>query len=298
MNSPPADLNLVLDAAALQERVISVLSERCGMETFFQNEDCPYGVHTSSVLLLLGWLFPEEGGKPEVCIILNKRSKEVKQPGDLCCPGGAIEKLDHFLARLLAFRGSSLSRWPYWSELKTAQPANVEFLSLLYAAGLREAWEEMGLNPFGLTFLGPLPTQCLILFRRSVHPMVAWVSYQKRFHLSREVERIVQFPLRALLNPFNYAMYRRHVPPHLEWRFRGTTVDFPCFIYKIGERAELLWGVTFRIVTQFLELIFGFRVPDIEKLPLVPASLNEEYVIGRTRNGARQNYLSFMPPAH
>ncbi len=68
----------------------------------------------------------------------------------------------------------------------------------------------MGLNPFGLTFLGPLPTQCLILFRRSVHPMVAWVSYQKRFHLSWEVERIVQFPLRALLNPFNYALYRRY----------------------------------------------------------------------------------------
>jgi 8-oxo-dGTP pyrophosphatase MutT (NUDIX family) len=292
MNSPPADLNLVLDAAALRERVISVLSKRCGMETLFQNEDCRYGVRTSSVLLLLGWLFPEEGGKPEVCIILNKRSKEIKQPGDLCCPGGAIEKLDHFLARLLAFRGSSLSRWPCWSELKTAQPANVEFLSLLYAAGLREAWEEMGLNPFGLTFLGPLPTQCLILFRRSVHPMVAWVSYQKRFHLSREVERIVQFPLRALLNPFNYAMYRRHVPPHLEWRFRGTTLDFPCFISKIGERAELLWGVTFRIVTQFLELIFGFRVPDIEKLPLVPASLNEEYVNGPRKMAAPDTFVS------
>ena len=298
MNSPPADLNLVFDAAALRERVISVLSKLGGMETLFQNEDCRYGVRTSSVLLLLGWLFPEEGGIPEICIILNKRSKEIKQPGDLCCPGGAIEKLDHFLARLLAFRGSSLSRWPYWKELKTRQPENADFLSLLYAAGLREAWEEMGLNPFSLTFLGPLPTQCLILFRRSIHPMVAWVSYQKRFHLSREVERIVQFPLRALLNPFNYALYRRYVPPHLEWRFKGTTVDFPCFIYKIGERAELLWGATFRIVTLFLEMLFGFQVPDIQKLPLVPASVNEEYVMGRKRNGGNENGLSFMSPDH
>jgi len=298
MNSTPDNLNLIFDAPALRERVISLLSKRCGTESLFQNEDCRYGERTSSVLLLLGWLPTDEGGIPEICIILNKRSKEIKQAGDLCCPGGAIEKLDHFLARLLAFRGSSLSRWPYWKELKTRQPENADFLSLLYAAGLREAWEEMGLNPFSLTFLGPLPTQCLILFRRSIHPMVAWVSYQKRFHLSREVERIVQFPLRALLNPFNYALYRRYVPPHLEWRFKGTTVDFPCFIYKIGERAELLWGATFRIVTLFLEMLFGFQVPDIEKLPLVPASLNEEYVIGRTRNGARQNYLSFMPPAH
>ncbi|HYA42864.1 MAG TPA: CoA pyrophosphatase [Syntrophobacteraceae bacterium] len=298
MNSPPADLNLVFDAAALRERVLSVLSKFGGMETLFQNEDCRYGVPTSSVLLLLGWLFPQQGGIPEIGIILNKRSKEVRQPGDLCCPGGAIEKLDHFLARLLAFRGSSLSRWPCWSALKTEQPQNADFLSLLYAAGLREAWEEMGLNPFGLTFLGPLPTQCLVLYRRSVHPMVAWVSYQKRFHLSSEVERIVRFPLRALLNPFNYAVYRRFVPPHLEWRFREAAVDFPCFVYKIGERAELLWGVTFKIVTQFMEMIFGFRVPDIEKLPMVPASLDEEYVTGRTRNGARQNHLSYMPLDH
>ncbi len=298
MNIPPADLDLVFDAAALRKRVVSVLSEFCGMETLFQNEDCQYGVRTSSVLLLLGWLLSEDGGIPEICVILNKRSKEVKQFGDLCCPGGAVEKLDHFLARLLAFPGSSLSRWPCWSELKTGQPQNAEFLALLYAAGLREAWEEMGLNPFGLTFLGPLPTQCLILFRRSVHPMVAWVSYQKRFHLSWEVERIVQFPLRALLNPFNYALYRRFVPPHLEWRFRGATMDFPCFIYKIGKRAEVLWGVTFKIVTQFLEMIFGFHVPDIEKLPMVPACLDEEYVLGRTRNGARQNYLSYMPLDH
>jgi len=298
MNSTPDNLNLIFDAPALRERVISLLSKRCGTESLFQNEDCRYGERTSSVLLLLGWLPTDEGGIPEICIILNKRSKEIKQAGDLCCPGGAIEKLDHFLARLLAFRGSSLSRWPYWKELKTRQPENADFLSLLYAAGLREAWEEMGLNPFSLTFLGPLPTQCLILFRRSIHPMVAWVSYQKRFHLSREVERIVQFPLRALLNPFNYALYRRYVPPHLEWRFKGTTVDFPCFIYKIGERAELLWGVTFRIVTLFLEMLFGFQVPDIEKLPLVPASVNEEYVMGRKRNGGNENGLSFMSPDH
>lgn len=292
MNSPPADLNLVFDAAALRERVVSVLSKRCGLETLFHNQDCRYGVRTSSVLLLLGEHVPEEGGIPEACVILNKRSKEIKQAGDLCCPGGAIEKLDHFLARLLTFRGSSLSRWPYWSELKKTQPQNAQFLSLLYAAGLREAWEEMGLNPFGLTFLGPLPTECLVLFRRSVHPMVAWVSSQKQFHLSREVERVVPFPLRALLNPFNYALYRRNIPPYLESRFRGTTVEFPCFIYKIAGRAELLWGATFRIVTQFLEMIFGFRVPDIEKLPLVPATLDEEYMIGARKTAGPGIFVS------
>jgi 8-oxo-dGTP pyrophosphatase MutT (NUDIX family) len=270
----------------------------CSLETLFLNQDCRYGVRTSSVLLLLGESVPEEGGIPEACIILNKRSKEVKQPGDLCCPGGAIEKIDHFLARLLSFPGSSLSRWPCWDELKTEQPENAQFLSLLYATALRESWEEMRLNPFGLTFLGPLHSQCLVLFRRVIHPLAAWVSYQKEFTVSREVERIVKFPLRALLNPFNYAVYRMNIPPHLEWRFRGTAVDFPCFIYNVGGRAELLWGATFRIVTLFLEMIFGFQIPDLEKLPLVPASLGDEYVNRATRIGAHENYVQVAHSGH
>jgi 8-oxo-dGTP pyrophosphatase MutT (NUDIX family) len=297
VNSPPIDLNLVFDAATLRERVIGALSKRCTLETLFRDGGCR-GVRTSSVLLLLGENVPEEGGIPEAGIILNKRSKKVKQPGDLCCPGGATEKFDRFVARFLSFPGSILSRWPCWNELKTAEPQNAEFLSLLYAAGLRESWEEMRLNPIGLTFLGPLPSQCLILFRRVIHPLVAWVSFQKEFTLSWEVERVVWFPLRALLNPFNYALYRMYVPSRLEWRFRGQTVDFPCFVHKNRGHGELLWGATFRIVTMFLETIFGFRVPEIERLPLIPATVGDDYVKGSTPKDAPQNSFSAGPPYH
>ena len=297
MNSPPNDLNLVFNAAALRERVIGTLSQRCSLETLFRDTKCR-GIRTSSVLLLLEENVADKGGIPEACIILNKRSKNVRQPGDLCCPGGATEGFDRFLARFLSFRGSILSRWPCWSQLRKDEPENAEFLSLLYAAGLRESWEEMRLNPFGLTFLGPLPSQCLVLFRRVIHPLVAWVSYQKEFTLSWEVERIVRFPLRALLNPYNYAVYRMYVPPHLEWRFRGTTVDFPCFVYRSTGQAELLWGATFRIVTMFLETIFGFRVPDVEKLPMVPATVGDEYIQGGTPRASRQNCRSAAPYCH
>ena len=281
-------MNLIFNAGALRKRVIGTLSDRCSLETLFHDSECR-GVRTSSVLLLLGENAAEPGGIPEACIILNKRSKNVRQPGDLCCPGGATEKFDRFLARFLSFPGSIFSRWPCWNELKRQEPQNAEFLSLLYAAGLRESWEEMRLNPFGLTFMGPLPSQCLILYRRVIHPLVAWVSYQKEFTLSWEVERIVWFPLRALLNPYNYANYRMYVPPHLEWRFRGTTVDFPCFIYRSRGQAELLWGATFRIVTTFLETIFGFRIPDVERLPMVPATIGDEYINGRIPKSTRQN---------
>jgi 8-oxo-dGTP pyrophosphatase MutT (NUDIX family) len=277
MNNPPADP--LFDTALLRRSVIHALSNPLCLEALLQNDGCTLDDRTSSVLLLLGELPLERGDIPEVCVILNKRSKEVRQPGDLCCPGGAVEKLDRILARILSFHGSSLSKWPCWRQLKTEQPGNAQLLSMLYAAGVREAWEEMRLNPFMLTFLGPLPTHCLSFFGRTIHPMVAWVSRQKRFRLSWEVERIVQFPLRALLDPFNYGMYRLYVPPHLEWRFGGdSTRNLPCFIYKSAGWAEVLWGATFRIVTQFLEIVFGFQVPDIEKLPLVPASVDDEYV--------------------
>ncbi|MCE5332982.1 MAG: CoA pyrophosphatase [Desulfobacteraceae bacterium] len=285
MNNPPACLNLIYDPSALQQRAIDRLANRCGLETLFREEDCGGDVRTSSVLLLLGDRVFEPNGMAEACIILNKRSKEVKQPGDLCCPGGAIEAgVDPYFAKLLSLPGSTLSRWPCWSRLKHESPGDAEFLSLLLAAGLREGWEEMRLYPFGIRFLGPLPAQCLILYRRVIHPMVAWVSRQKSYTLSWEVERIVYIPVRALLNPFHYAVFRLFVPPRLAWRFNGTTVDFPCFIHTHGGRAELLWGATYRIVTFFLEIVFGFKPPGPERLPLVPAGLDEGYVNGNHRS--------------
>lgn len=283
MEGRPANLRLLDDPEGLREHIIRVLSLRSWPESLYRDRNCNRDVRTSSVMVLVSEQSPDGGSAPEVCLILNKRSKEVKQGGDLCCPGGAVDSIDTYLARCLALPGSMLWRWPHWKEMRKTQPQRAGFLSLLLAAGLRESWEEMRLNPFGVRFLGPLPSQCLILFRRVIHPMAAWISRQNRFTLSWEVERIVSIPIRALLDPFNYAHYRLYVPPGMEWRFRGKAVDFPCFVYVHKNRAELLWGVTYRTVTLFLELVFGFVPPDFELLPLVPASIGEEYISGRVK---------------
>ena len=66
----------------------------------------------SAVLFLLG---PGTDGKP--VLILNKRSRHVRQPSDLCCPGGGVRPaLDSFLARWLRLPAPPLSRWPkgFW----------------------------------------------------------------------------------------------------------------------------------------------------------------------------------------
>lgn len=274
-------MNLIEDPRSLRAHITRALSSGCGPESLFRNERCDTRERISSVLFLLGEHVPESGGPREVCIILNKRSKQVKQSGDLCCPGGAVETpFDKWLARFLTLPGFPLSRWKGWGRLRHDRPQDAEFLSLLLATGIREGWEEMRLNPMALTFLGPMHSQCLVLFRRVIHPMAVWVPHQRNFTLSGEVEKVVYIPLRELLNPFNYAVHRRFIPPHLEWRFRGTEVDFPCFLHLSGGRPEMLWGATYRIVTHFLELVFGFVPPDPARLPMVPAGLRDEYVNG------------------
>jgi hypothetical protein len=284
VKNKPADLRLINNPRALRQQVIRVLSAQCGIESLFRNQECDAGVRLSSVLLLLGEQAFQNGGAPETCIILNKRSQQVRQPGDLCCPGGAIEsKIDPVFGKLLTLPGSTLWRWPCWNSLKRDDPKSASFLCLLLAAGLRESWEEMRLNPLCTSFLGPLPSQCLILYRRVIHPLVAWVTHQKKFTLSWEVDRLVHIPFRALLNPSHYATYRLSVPQYMEWRFRGRTVDFPCFVFSHAGRAELLWGATYRIVTLLLEKVFGFVPPCHERLPLVPASLRDDYVNGGRR---------------
>ena len=49
-------------------------------------------------------------------------------------------------------------------------------LALFLAVALRETWEEMGLNPLNIKFLGMLPEQGLIVFDRSIFPMVGWLD--------------------------------------------------------------------------------------------------------------------------
>ena len=281
--------HLLEDPAGLQSFILESLVEKCGCESLLRRE--PFDrVRSSSVMLLLGQQVAEGGANPEICLILNKRSKEVLQGGDLCCPGGTINsRLDSYLARILWLPGSPLSRWPHWSCLEKNCPDEARLLSRLLATALREGWEEMRLNPLKVRFLGPLSSQCLILFRRVIHPMVGWISQQKRFNPNWEVEKIVTIPLRSFLDQRNYAVYRLDVPPHLGWRLPGKDHEFPCFLYRHQNNQEVLWGVTYRIVMSFVEMVFGFGPPDLRDLPRVHGVLEECYVQGRQGNADRRN---------
>lgn len=227
----------------------------------------------SVVLFLLG---PLKTGEP--CLILNKRSAKVRQPGDLCCPGGGIEgRLDAALARLLRLPGTPLNRWPPWRRWRHQWPDPSGGLSLYLATALREAAEEMRLNPLGVRFLGPMRPQRLVMFHRVIHPLAAWAGGQQRFWPNWEVARIVRIPLRQLLDGRRYARYRLRMKAG-PWRH---VQDFPCFRLSTPRGREILWGATYRIAVDFLETVFDFAPPPMEALPVVFGTMDSHYTTGR-----------------
>lgn len=267
------------DSKALADHLARVLDENGRRQLFLTSR--PVDTRTASaVLVMLGQMPAGGAGGGGPCLILNKRSAAVRQPGDLCCPGGSLAaRTDGVLAHLIRLPFLPLGRWPHWRRWKRRQPAEARMLSLLLATGLRESIEEMRLNPFGVRFLGPLPPYRLHLFQRKIYPMVGWVSGCQRFRPNWEVEKIVRLPLSELLNAGNYYRYRLHMadlPGHPPEPAR----DLPCFRHRNGSETETLWGATYRIAMELLEAAFGFEPPPLEGLPVIPGRLKATYLTG------------------
>jgi 8-oxo-dGTP pyrophosphatase MutT (NUDIX family) len=113
--------------------------------------------------------------------------------------------------------------------------------SLLRTA-LREAHEEVGVDPASLTILGELSPLYIPPTDYEVHPFVAWHEGQPRFKRQiTEVAEILEVPLASLLDPSN-----QHEEP---WEIRGFKVEVP--FYLVG--AHKVWGATAMMLSEFLE---------------------------------------------
>ena len=133
----------------------------------------------------------------------------------------------------------------------------------------------MRLNPLGVKFLGPLPSEELVIFGRILYPLVGWIRRQKHFFPNWEVGKIIYVPLLDLLKPENYARYRLRFLG--QDKGEGTTQDFPAFVYRKDNDEEVLWGVTYRIVTIFLKIVFGFTPPPMKSLSVVRGTRGKNY---------------------
>lgn len=236
----------------------------------------------SVVLFLLGVHRSTSLPVPEPCVILNKRSSKVRQPGDICCPGGGIApRFDRLAAHLLRLPLSPLRRWTHYAFWRKRARGKMGVLRLLAAAALREGLEEMRLNPLVVSFQGMLPIEHLVMFRRTIVPMVAWVEGQRRYHPNWEVEKIIRIPLRDLLAPDHYVRLRLAMNAPEAGSGCREWMDFPAFRHRSVEANELLWGATYRITMNFLDRVFGFRPPDPDGAPVVQMCLTSAYLTGR-----------------
>lgn len=250
--------------------------------SFINNNVNPLRRPTSVLFLLGRHADGDQNPFPKPCFILNKRSQQVRQPGDLCFPGGHIDKqTDRHLASLLKLPGSPLTRWPFWAAWRAHRSIAGKTLSTYLATSLRESFEEMRLNPLSIRFLGPMAPERLVMFYRVIYPMVGWVQQQRRFKLNREVERLVQIPIETFFQRRRYGRYRVSYASSVEKKInRGAYENFPCFIYKTNAHTEVLWGATYRMIERFLKIVFDFNPPDLSTLPVVSARIEGQYLTG------------------
>jgi len=236
----------------------------------------------AGVILLIH--YHEEAGRGgQFLLQLIKRSSIVPQPGDISCPGGMLHPvLDPFMKRLVAPGLLPIIQGKALALARARGRKTYDHVSLFFANALREAWEEVRVNPLNVSFLGPLPSRELYVFSRIIFPVVGLVKSDWRFRPNREVERIVEIPLKALFEKENYGTLTVDIETSMPFRHQVEPIrDFPCFLFTPpGGKEEILWGATMFIIMNFLDIVFDFKLPDEISDRVVRKSLRSDYATG------------------
>jgi 8-oxo-dGTP pyrophosphatase MutT (NUDIX family) len=120
----------------------------------------------------------------------------------------------------------------------------------LLAAALREASEEVGIEPQEVDVLGTFEGRRTHSTDIMVTPFVGLVRGTPELRPDpKEVAEIFDVPLSILANPRYRGAYH--------WRRNGTTSDRPAVLYQ----GQVIWGLTYELTMRFLELLsppFGY----------------------------------------
>jgi 8-oxo-dGTP pyrophosphatase MutT (NUDIX family) len=121
---------------------------------------------------------------------------------------------------------------------------------LVTDAALREAREEIGVDPAAVTVLGVLTPLDIPVSSFMLHPVVGAAYHRPDFTpAGGEVDRILEVPVEYLLDPARLGF---------DQRLRdGVHYDVPFF----GVAGEVVWGATAMVLSEFLWLL-GWRPPD------------------------------------
>lgn len=164
------------------------------------------GYRKSAVLIPI---YENKGGHH---LVLTKRAQGVMyHKGQVSFPGGAYDTQD--------------------GELK--------------ATAIREAYEEIGINPGDVEILGNLDDQATYTSRFVITPFVGAIPYPVKFKVNhREVEKLIEAPVSALLTPSAY------VPETMDED--GKIYPWGHYLYG-GHR---ITGITARMLKQLIDLVF------------------------------------------
>ena len=165
----------------------------------------PKRLHPAAVLVPLVW----EAGQWH--LLFTRRAIELEDhSGQVSFPGGAWEEHDGDLER----------------------------------TALREAWEEVGIEPASVAVLGKMARFDMVSYFQ-VTPVVGVVAWPCDLKInSKEVARAFIVPLDWLADPGNFQIRPR--------QFEGQTFQIP---YYNDFDGEMIWGATAQMTQEFLHLI-------------------------------------------
>jgi 8-oxo-dGTP pyrophosphatase MutT (NUDIX family) len=119
-------------------------------------------------------------------------------------------------------------------------------------AALREAYEEIALNPAQVSMEGWIHPVFTLVSASLIMPLVATVPSRPHVVASpAEVERVFDVPLRDLADPEIFHEER--------WSFPGRAVpdspdgSFPVWFFEV--EGELIWGATARMIHELLQVV-------------------------------------------
>lgn len=114
----------------------------------------------------------------------------------------------------------------------------------LEQAALREAQEELGVDPESIRILGMLTPLYIPPSNYCIYPVAAFAENQPCFKPSDlEVAEVLEIPLDHLLDP--------HSKRAETWTIRDHDVEVP--FYAFGEHK--IWGATAMVLAEFLDMI-------------------------------------------
>jgi 8-oxo-dGTP pyrophosphatase MutT (NUDIX family) len=114
----------------------------------------------------------------------------------------------------------------------------------LLAAALREAYEEVGIEPQTVDILGSFESRRTRSTGIMVTPFVGMVRGTPELRPDpKEVAEIFEVPVSVLLDT-------RHRGAH-RWQRNGATLDRPAILY----RHQVIWGLTYELTMRLLELL-------------------------------------------